>query len=137
MAAPALGTEGAEAELQRKKESLLRGLLQDSLASTPKSPKGPETATQRTLPRSYDAQAAVLKQVHYYFSDGNLQRDSFMRDKIAESAEGWVALDLINSFNRMRRMGLTVSDLVEVLRTSDELSIDAGGGRVRRHAPFP
>ena len=86
---------------------------------------------------SDDARAAVLKQVHYYFSDGNLQRDSFMRDKIAESAEGWVALDLINSFNRMRRMGLTVSDLVEVLRASDELSVDAGGGRVRRHAPFP
>ena len=126
-----------DAELQRRKEALLRGVLDDSVGASPTPPQRPVAAGNGASALSDDARAAVLKQVHYYFSDGNLQRDSFMRDKIAESAEGWVALDLINRFNRMRRMGLTVSDLVEVLRTSDELSIDAGGGRVRRHAPSP
>ena len=44
----------------------------------------------------------MLRQVEYYFSDQNLRGDAFMRAKIAASAEGYVDLPLIMTFNRIR-----------------------------------
>ena len=44
----------------------------------------------------------VLRQVEYYFCDENLRTDSFMRGKIDASAEGYVDLPLIMTFNRIR-----------------------------------
>ena len=70
--------------------------------------------------------------MHYYFSDDNLQRDAFMRAKIAE-ADGWVSLELLNGFNRMKKMGLGVVELAAALReASDELEVNEEGTRVRR-----
>ena len=73
-------------------------------------------------------------QVEYYFSEANLSGDQFMRDKIAADGGGFVKLSLINSFNRMRRMQLSVEQLAAVLATSSRLEIDPSRTRVRAAA---
>ena len=81
---------------------------------------------------SYEPQAAVLRQLHYYFSEANLSHDEFMREKLAEGG-GWVSLELILSFNRMRRTGLSRAEVARMVREgSEELEVDAAEERVRR-----
>ena len=74
--------------------------------------------------------------MHYYFSDANLAGDGFMRSKLAE-AEGWVRLDLLNGFNRMKKMGLNTHELAALLReASTELEVEGDGQCVRRRVSW-
>ena len=79
---------------------------------------------------------AIRKQVEYYFSDANLARDGFLRDKIAAENGGWVGLSFINSFNRMQRMRMSADEVAAALRASATLEVDETGQRVRRRVPF-
>ena len=78
-----------------------------------------------------DKAAAVYAQVEYYFSEANLAGDAFLRKEIAADAGGFVKLSLINSFNRMQRMHLSLERLAAFLRRSATLELDAAGARVR------
>ena len=71
----------------------------------------------------------------FYFSDGNLSRDSFMRGKLGED-DGWVSLSMLLTFNRMKKMGLDVAQVAEALGGSGVLEVDHGGGRVRRRVAY-
>ena len=88
------------------------------------------------ISHDYSPSTSALNQLHFYFSDSNLQRDGFMREKINED-DGWVSLELLLTFNRMRRMGLEVGTVAEVVRAgSKELEIDEGGVKVRRKVAY-
>mmetsp|Transcript_9957 Transcript_9957/g.24748 ORF Transcript_9957/g.24748 Transcript_9957/m.24748 type:complete len:499 (+) Transcript_9957:72-1568(+) len=76
------------------------------------------------------------RQVEYYFSASNLQKDFFLRRHIEADAHGFVALELLNSFPRMRTFGLTPEQLATRLASSSILEVDAPAGRVRRR-PMP
>ena len=43
---------------------------------------------------------SLSKLLDFYFSDNNLCKDAFLRGKLEESEEGWVALDLLLTFNK-------------------------------------
>ena len=90
-----------------------------------------------TYTAQYNAAASARNQVEYYFSDANLRRDGFLRERITADAGGWVALSLIVSFNRIARMGLSAEAVSDALIASSELEVDRNGLRVRRQRPFP
>jgi La domain len=46
----------------------------------------------------------AVKQIEFYFSDSNLPRDKFLLEKVHASADGWVDLGLIATFERMRQI---------------------------------
>eukprot|EP00232_Nephroselmis_pyriformis_P003315 CAMPEP_0182912470 /NCGR_PEP_ID=MMETSP0034_2-20130328/37532_1 /TAXON_ID=156128 /ORGANISM="Nephroselmis pyriformis, Strain CCMP717" /LENGTH=282 /DNA_ID=CAMNT_0025049145 /DNA_START=26 /DNA_END=870 /DNA_ORIENTATION=+ len=46
----------------------------------------------------------ILKQVDFYFSDSNLPKDKFLREKVGEDVDGFVDLKLICSFSRIREL---------------------------------
>lgn len=85
---------------------------------------------------SYDKRQTIVRQVEYYFSDKNLRGDGFMRGKISADADGYVALSLILSFNRMRKMNVPIAEVAEALRASEEIELDATWRRVRRRTPY-
>ncbi|CAI4230787.1 unnamed protein product [Auanema sp. JU1783] len=66
----------------------------------------------------------VRKQIEYYFSNENLQKDFFLRRKM--NADGFLPLQLIASFPRVRSLTADISLICEGLRESDtvELSDD-------------
>ena len=71
--------------------------------------------------------ALLLLSATYYIVGGGL----FVSD------DGWVSLELLLTFNRMRRMGLEVGRVAEVVRAgSKELEIDEAGRKVRRKAAY-
>ena len=42
----------------------------------------------------------LLQQFHFYFSDSNLAKDKFLKEKITENEGGWVPLSLFMTFNK-------------------------------------
>ncbi|ONK72032.1 uncharacterized protein A4U43_C04F14980 [Asparagus officinalis] len=88
--------------------------------------------------------AKVLRQVEFYFSDSNLPRDKFLKQKVEESEDGLVSLGLICSFARMRtHLGLgevkeeavpedKVLAVAETLRKSNVLKVSEDGKMIGR-----
>lgn len=86
----------------------------------------------------------VLRQVEFYFSDSNLPRDKFLSGLVNSEDGGWVKLDLICSFTRMRKhLSLgniraeeipkeTIQAVAEVLRKSNFLKVSEDGLKVGR-----
>ena len=82
--------------------------------------------------------AALRKQIEYYFSDFNFRKDKFLRHKAAEDADGFVVLDVLLTFNKIK--SLKVSDpkvLAAALEDSEELELSEDSTSVRRTRPLP
>ena len=112
-----------------------------STASSPAELASAKQALLRRVSETYNAQynaaASARNQVEYYFSEANLRRDGFLRERITADAGGWVALSLIVSFNRIARMGLSAEAVADALIESKELEVDRDALRVRRQRPLP
>uniref|UniRef100_A0A8C7DDC8 La ribonucleoprotein 1, translational regulator n=1 Tax=Oncorhynchus kisutch TaxID=8019 RepID=A0A8C7DDC8_ONCKI len=63
----------------------------------------------------------VKRQIEYYFSLGNLERDFFLRKKMDQ--EGFLSLGLIASFHRVQALTTDVSLIIESLKDSKEVEI--------------
>ena len=50
----------------------------------------------------------LKRQLEFYFSDSNLPRDKFLLHLTQKTPEGWVSLETISEFKKMRDMGATV-----------------------------
>ncbi|CAJ0579162.1 unnamed protein product, partial [Mesorhabditis spiculigera] len=72
---------------------------------------------------------AVRKQIEYYFSPDNLQKDFFLRRKM--SPEGYLPIALIASFPRVRSLTEDIAIIVEALRISDKIELNDIGDLVR------
>jgi hypothetical protein len=62
--------------------------------------------TVKAEPAEVDQQ--LKKQIEFYFSDSNLPRDKFLLHLTQKTPEGWVSLETISEFKKMRDMGATV-----------------------------
>ncbi len=97
-----------------------------------------------TVAPSQDLAARIVKQVEFYFGDANLPRDKFMMSCVQGAADGWVALETIASFGRMKSLsedaavvqeailGATSSEVIEARRVEGEDKV-----LVRRKCPLP
>eukprot|EP00434_Breviolum_minutum_P000856 symbB.v1.2.000754.t1/scaffold36.1/size400579/26 len=57
------------------------------------------------------------QQVEYYFSEGNLADDAYLRSLM--DSDGWVSLEKIMTFPRMKKHKLVIHEVAQVLRDSD------------------
>ena len=71
-------------------------------------------------------EAAVVKQITFYFGDSNLTTDKHLQKKVAEDAEGWVKLDHIASFKRMQALvpSSDVAVIGNILKSSDQDTVE-------------
>jgi len=80
--------------------------------------------------------AKLKKQLEFYFSDSNYPRDKFLRGKAAEN-DGWVPIDVISTFSRMKAMTDDVALITAVARTTASLVVSEDGKKVKRKEPIP
>lgn len=80
---------------------------------------------------------AIVKQLEYYFSDENLQRDAFMTKHIARNKEGYVSLKLIASLRKVKAVCKDLATVKEGALRSKTLSLNSDGTKIRRLAALP
>ncbi|RLN24522.1 la-related protein 6A isoform X1 [Panicum miliaceum] len=79
----------------------------------------------------------IVKQVEYYFSDENLPTDEFLLKCVKKNKKGFVPIETIASFRRMKKLVQDLSVIAAALRTSPKLVVSPDGKRVRRFGPLP
>jgi lupus La protein len=85
-----------------------------------------------------DASATgIQRQVEYYFSDSNLPRDRFLRAKMDENDAGWIDIDVLLTFNKLKELKATRESFCEAVAGSTFLAVNEDGTRVRRTTPIP
>ncbi|KAF8663741.1 hypothetical protein HU200_055064 [Digitaria exilis] len=78
----------------------------------------------------------IVKQVEYYFSDENLPTDEFMLKYVKKNKKGFVPIEIIVSFRRMKKLVQDITVIAAALRTSPKLVVSQDGKRVRRLHPL-
>ncbi|XP_018446257.1 la-related protein 1A isoform X1 [Raphanus sativus] len=79
-------------------------------------------------PEKLDLKDRVIKQIEYYFSDGNLQNDKYLISLMDE--QGWVPIKIIADFKRVKMMTTDVEFIVYALGYSK--SVEVLGEKIRR-----
>ncbi|KAK6637279.1 hypothetical protein RUM44_007693 [Polyplax serrata] len=64
----------------------------------------------------------VKKQIEYYFSSENLERDFFFRRKM--DSEGYIPVSLIASFPRLQALTTNHTVVIDAIRSSDKLEMN-------------
>ncbi|KAG0447769.1 hypothetical protein HPP92_028183 [Vanilla planifolia] len=72
--------------------------------------------------------ANIVKQIEYYFSDENLQTDTFLLSLLDE--QGWVPISKIADFNRVKKMTTNITLILDALLSSNVIEVQ--GGKIRR-----
>lgn len=67
------------------------------------------------------APETLQHQVEYYFSEENLVKDLFLRKQMDK--EGWVKLELVLSFNKVKELKADHKSLIQCIRASDKLEL--------------
>lgn len=78
----------------------------------------------------------VKKQMEYYFSDSNIENDSFLRNLIFENPERYVQISVFFTFNKIKSFDVTQDELVYACYKSRNLQLSPDGTMVRSKTPF-
>ncbi|CAD6229777.1 unnamed protein product [Miscanthus lutarioriparius] len=100
------------------------------------SSEGPEAGSGGVV-LTDDLRDRIVKQVEYYFSDENLPTDEFLLKYVKKNKKGFVPIETIASFRRMKKLVQDLSVIEAALRTSPKLVVSSDGKRVRRLHPLP
>lgn len=65
----------------------------------------------------------------YYFSEKNLQKDAYLRHMM--NGAGWVDLDVICAFPRVKTLGVNRDDVARAMVTSDIVEMTEDGQKLR------
>ena len=68
---------------------------------------------------------ALRNQINYYFSEENLAKDMFLRKKM--DSQGWVEIEVIAAFNRVRMLTPDLSIIASALSSSETTEVSADG----------
>jgi lupus La protein len=79
----------------------------------------------------------ILKQVEFYFSDSNLPHDKFLRSLVANDPQGYVSIETIASFKKMKDLTTDIKEIVKAIHKSDFVEVDKEEKNVRRSTPLP
>lgn len=80
----------------------------------------------------------LKKQVEFYLCDDNLKKDKFFNDAMA-GKKGYLPLDTIMKCNKIKNITQDRAKLVEAIKSSDKLELNAEGDGVGRkgNPPLP
>ncbi|XP_052209933.1 la-related protein 1A isoform X2 [Diospyros lotus] len=91
-------------------------------------PQAPSAVTYMLPPETLDLRANIVKQIEYYFSDGNLQHDHYLISLMDE--QGWVPISKIADFKRVKSMSTDIDFILNALLSSS--AIEVQGDKIRR-----
>ncbi|KAL8624874.1 hypothetical protein ACOMHN_016170 [Nucella lapillus] len=109
------------------------------------SPETPsETVDSNSSPSASDfakpddeLQDKIIKQVEFYFSDVNIVKDAFLMKHVQSNKMGYVNMNLIASFKRVKHLTRDRRVVAYSLRNSTALEVNEKGTKLRRLAPLP
>lgn len=80
-----------------------------------------------------DLEQKIIRQIEYYFGDHNLPRDKFLQEKVVED-EGWVTLECLTTFNRLKILSPDHEVIVAAVRKSKNeiVEVSEDGKKIRR-----
>ena len=100
----AAATEAAvDALISEVKEDVSSNPVKQAAAAT-FTPGAPTGEASKPPQSEEELQAAIKKQVEYYFSDANLASDKFLKVEMGKSEGKWIAISCIATFNRMKTL---------------------------------
>ncbi|XP_043691969.1 la-related protein 1A-like [Telopea speciosissima] len=79
-------------------------------------------------PEALALRTNIVKQIEYYFSDVNLQKDAYLLSLMDD--QGWVSISKISDFNRVKKMTSNIPFILDALRSSS--SIEVQGDKIRK-----
>ncbi len=83
------------------------------------------------------SEKAVREQVEYYFSDANFPRDKFLRGKCEQDEDGFCDIEVLLTFNNLKKLGATVESISKAVSSSDVVVLDDSKQRLKRKHPLP
>jgi len=110
-----------------------------------KLPKNSDTKDTKILKNSNGHTAIseetadkILHQLEFYFSDSNLRTDKFLKTCIYSTQEGYVDIEVLLKFNKMRTLcNGDLKTLVSVAQKSQQLVLSEDHTKIKRKAPIP
>ncbi|KAI9270337.1 hypothetical protein BDA99DRAFT_501505 [Phascolomyces articulosus] len=85
-----------------------------------------------------DVPAKIRKQVDFYFSDSNFPFDKFLYFLSKKNSEGWIPLETVAGFKKMKMITEDQEQVVSALRSgdSDLVELNEAGDHIRRTKPL-
>lgn len=78
----------------------------------------------------------IRKQMEFYFSDSNLEGDSFMKNTINEREDRYVEASVFLRFKRIQNLNATEDDILTACAASKTLEVDREHKLIRSKKPF-
>lgn len=100
----------------------------DSVRGPPYVSHPPHPMYPMPPPDALTLRANLVKQIDYYFSDENLQKDPYLLSLM--DGEGWVSISKIADFNRVKKMTTDINFILESLHSSS--SVEVQGDKIRK-----
>ncbi|KAK4525773.1 hypothetical protein GAYE_SCF16G3682 [Galdieria yellowstonensis] len=88
-------------------------------------------------PKDASLEDKIKNQVEFYFSDSNLPRDKFLRSQTGEAGDGYVNLDIVANFKRLKSLTTDLSVIRTALKTSQLVELNEDKTKLRRKYPLP
>lgn len=79
----------------------------------------------------------VMKQVEWYFSDENLQKDSFLMKHITRNKQGYVSLKLVASLRKIKSITKDWKLVLAAVQNSTQLQVNEEETKIRRKEAAP
>uniref|UniRef100_A0A5B7AQ06 Putative la-related protein 1A n=1 Tax=Davidia involucrata TaxID=16924 RepID=A0A5B7AQ06_DAVIN len=86
------------------------------------------SGTSMLPPEILPLRATIVKQIDYYFSDGNLQNDHYLLSLMDD--QGWVPISKISDFKRVKKMSTDIPFILDALQSSS--AVEVQGDKIRR-----
>jgi len=77
-------------------------------------------------------QISLQQQLEYYFSDENLSKDHFLHEKICNNPDGYIPINIILDFNKVKNRGSTFEDVIQAVNNSSILELSNDNLHIRR-----
>lgn len=81
--------------------------------------------------------SSIQKQIEFYFSDSNFRNDKFLKEKSAEDGEGFVSIETLLTFNKLKALTTDVAEISKSVEGSTTVVVSEDGLRLRRSVPLP
>lgn len=79
---------------------------------------------------------SVREQIEFYFSDANLGKDRFLKQKIDESEGGYLSLEMFCKFNKLAALTTDTNLMAKAINGSELLMLSDDKVKVKRKQPY-
>ncbi|KAG5322077.1 LARP7 protein, partial [Acromyrmex heyeri] len=123
-----------ESDMELASESIPVPQIQEPIVDTVKRNNKPGVSRGKPRLRKKALHASILKQMEFYFSDANLNKDRYLSGLLKENP--YVDLEVFTRFNKLRELTTDTNRIAKALQGSTMLKVSEDGTKVCRLTPI-